>query len=275
MRDIVLVKGNIIGRSGNHVIKGWVALASSNVEKEAAEVMEGDLILDNNYSAKPYCIYVATGGVSTIAKNCICVLPHPSMVLQLYKNEIIKIHELMNVLVPEHLKSTHFRQQYIDVIGSLELFINELLACLVLGQKEFYDVFISKSAYKIPLSKIVESANNLQKTIYKLIHTEVSHRLDRMGKIYHDVFDIFFPPLGKLGEKIKTRHDLVHRNGFQVKDKSLEYMDVSSDDVLSLIKVSNEFVETLYDSIEKKGIIGKWDEDYDWINKTEHMHIGS
>lgn len=190
------------------------------------------------------------------------------MVLQLYKNEIIKIHELMIVIVPKHLMSTHFRQQYIDVIGSLELFINELLACLVLGQKEFYDAFISKSAYKIPLSKIVESANNLQKTIYQLIHTEVSHRLDRMGKIYHDVFDVDFPPLGKLGEKIKTRHDLVHRNGFQVKDKSLEYMDVSSEDVLSLIKVSNEFVDSLYDSLEKKGIIGKWNEDYDWINKT-------
>ena len=175
----------------------------------------------------------------------------------------------MNVLVPEHLKSTHFRQQYIDVIGSLELFINEMLASLVLGQKEFYNAFISKSAYKIPLSKIVESANNLQKTIYQLIHTEVSHRLDRMGKIYHDVFDIDFPPSGKLGEKIKTRHDFVHRNGFQVKDKSLEYMDVSSEDVLSLIKVSNEFVETLYESIVKKGIISKWDEDYNWINKTK------
>lgn len=269
MRDIVLVKGNIIGRSGNHVIKGWVALASRNIEKEALEVTEGDLILDNNYSAKPYCIYVATGGVSAIANNCIFVLPHPSMVLKLYKNEIIKIHELMNVLVPEHLKSTHFRQQYIDVIGSLELFINEMLASLVLGQKEFYNAFISKSAYKIPLSKIVESANNLQKTIYQLIHTEVSHRLDRMGKIYHDVFDIDFPPSGKLGEKIKTRHDFVHRNGFQVKDKSLEYMDVSSEDVLSLIKVSNEFVETLYESIVKKGIISKWDEDYNWINKTK------
>ena len=58
MRDIVLVKGNIIGKSGNNVIKGWVALASCEIEKDAVEVIEGDLFLDKNYSTKPYYIYM-------------------------------------------------------------------------------------------------------------------------------------------------------------------------------------------------------------------------
>ena len=266
MRDIVLVKGNIIGKSGNHVIKGWVALASCEIEKDAVEVIEGDLFLDKNYSTKPYYIYVSTGEVTAIANNCICVLPHPSMVLKLYKDEIGKIHELMNVPVPEHLKSTYYRQQYIDVIGSIELFISELMSCLVLGQKDFYDAFISNSAYKIPLNKIEECANNMQKTIYKLIHSEVSHRLDKMEEIYHGVFNVDFPPLGKISEKIKTRHDLVHRNGFQVKDKSLKYVNISAEDILSLINVSNEFVDALYMSFENKGIITRWNDDSAWIN---------
>lgn len=269
MKNIVLVKGNIIGMSGNHVIKNWYALVSCNIETEVEEVIEGDLVLDKYYIARPYCIYAATGNVSTITHDCICTLPRPSMVLQLYKDEIEKIQELMNVSIPEKLVSTYYRQLYIGGVGTLELFLDELLSCLVLGYKEFYENFIKKTAYKIPLSKVEESAKNMQKTIFQLIHNEVSHRLDKMGIIYHDIFDVAFPPIGKMSEKIKTRHDLVHRNGFQVKDKSLKYMNIAKSDVISFIEASNEFVTLLYNSLEGKGCISKWSEDYDWIT---HFH---
>lgn len=266
MRNIVLVKGNIIGISGNHVIKDWISLAPCGIEKYAEEVIEGDLVLDSNYLAKPYYIYAATGGVSTISSNCISILSHPSMVLQLYKDEIEKIQELMNVSVPEHLKSTYVRQLYIGVIGAFELFLDELLSCLVLGQKEYYDAFVKKTAYTIPLSKVEDSARNMQKTIFRLIHNEVSHRLDKMETLYNKIFDVVFPPTGKMSEKIKIRHDLVHRNGYQVKDKTLKYVSIVDKDVSTLIKAANEFVDSLYKSLERKGCISKWCEDYEWIN---------
>ena len=43
MRNIVLVKGNIIGTAGHHHATEWVALAPESWEGEAAQVIEGDL----------------------------------------------------------------------------------------------------------------------------------------------------------------------------------------------------------------------------------------
>lgn len=269
MRNIVLVKGNIIGKSGNHIVKEWFALVSCDIEKYVEIVVDGDLVLDTNYSAMPYYIYAATGGVSTGVSNCICTLSRPPMVLQLYKDEIGKIQELMKVPIPKHLVSTYYMQLFIGVIGALELFLDELLSCLVLGQKEFYDAFLNNCSYKIPLSKVEDSAQNMQKTIFQIIHNEVSHRLDKMGKLYKEVLGVDFPPVGKMSEKIKTRHDLVHRNGFQVNDKSLRFVDISDKDILSLIGTSNNFIDSLYRSLEEKGCIAKWNEDDDWINNFD------
>lgn len=46
MRNIVLVKGNIIGTAGHQHATEWVALAPESWEGEAAQVIEGDLVLD-------------------------------------------------------------------------------------------------------------------------------------------------------------------------------------------------------------------------------------
>ena len=55
MRNIVLVKGNIIGTAGHHHATEWVALAPESWEGEAAQVIEGDLVLDEKYQIIPYC----------------------------------------------------------------------------------------------------------------------------------------------------------------------------------------------------------------------------
>ena len=49
-------------------------------EDNVVEVYEGDLILDDTYKAKPYCIYAATGGVVALGtKRYMC---YPLALLQ-------------------------------------------------------------------------------------------------------------------------------------------------------------------------------------------------
>lgn len=66
MKDIVFVKGNIIGKSGCHVVKEMISLLTDLDEDNVVEVYEGDLILDDTYKAKPYCIYAVHKGSGTM-----------------------------------------------------------------------------------------------------------------------------------------------------------------------------------------------------------------
>ena len=55
----------------------------------------------------------------------------------------------------------------------------------------------------------------------------------------------------KLGQYIKTRHDMVHRNGNSVSDHSLQYIDVTNEDIQGLIDVCNQFVRDLMEKLKE------------------------
>ncbi len=64
MKDIVFVKGNIIGKSGNHQVKELIAWAGDDWKKIADKIIAGDLILSANNILKPYKIYCAAGEIT-------------------------------------------------------------------------------------------------------------------------------------------------------------------------------------------------------------------
>lgn len=264
MANVVLVKGNIIGMSGCHVVKEF-CLVSEYYAEYALKVIEGDLILDEHAQTLPYCIYAATRGVSTLGIGTLQVLFRPLNIYSLYQREINKIQELMQVPIPQHLQSVQYRILYIGVVSVLEFFLTELFCSLVLGDKDYYDSFISNSQVKIPLSKLEQSAANMQKTIHKAIHDYNAHDLKKMSKLYKKVLDVSFPDYSNLASNIETRHDMVHRNGFEVSDKTIKYIDITKDRLLSLIDTCNEFVEQLWRNMQTP--VRKWNED---IRLFEH-----
>ena len=46
MKDIVFINGNIIFKSGDHLVKELVAFASDEWKKRAENIIEGDLVID-------------------------------------------------------------------------------------------------------------------------------------------------------------------------------------------------------------------------------------
>ena len=135
----------------------------------------------------------------------------------------------------------------------------ELLGSFVMGDKDYFDAFIEKSQVRIPLSKLIESASDIPQAIHKAIHEFNAHDLRKMNNIYKAVLNISFPDYGELSSKIKTRHDLVHRNGYEVKDKTVKYIEITHSMILELISICNAFSEQLMIILQTH--IEKWDRD--------------
>lgn len=257
MKNKVFVRGNIISYSGFQLGKSFVTLASDDYEEGAIEVIDGDLILNHNDRIIPYYNYVANGGVTVVGGNIGC-LPSPSNVIKLYTDEIEKIERLFHLSVPDDLRSTYNRQLFIGVIGSLELFLTEMISCLVLGDEDYYHAFLEKTNYKISLRDIEEGNLILDRAVYKVIHGINTHKLGDVKNLFQNVFGISFPSTQKIGEYVATRHDLVHRNGNSAEDRTLKYVEIPDEKIVSLIKVCNDFVSELMKALDEP--IKKWND---------------
>ena len=143
MDKIVYDKVNIVACSGNHFAKGFICLATEDYEKDAIEVIDGDLILNKNDHIKPFCVYAVRGGVTAAGGN-LGWIHYPEDVYDLYKKELEQIRELIQLEIPSYLRSAYNRQLYISVIGAIELFITEMISSLVMGDKFYYNEFHNK-----------------------------------------------------------------------------------------------------------------------------------
>lgn len=256
MRNIVLVKGNIIGTAGHHYATEWVALAPESWQTEAVQVIDGDLVLDENYQIMPYCIYCATGGVTALGVNMISASYGPTYIKEQYHCSIQETKQLLQIVVPEQLHSNYYKLIYIGVIGCLESFITELLACLVLGNRDFFSLFVQKYNYKISLGEIENLSKNMLHTVFDIIYKINAHDLKKIKDLYSQVFSINFPSTAELGKMIKIRHNLVHRNGYKIDHNVLKQEDINTTDILLLINVCDKFVEELFN--ELSDCINKW-----------------
>ena len=255
MAKIVYVKGNIIAYSGTHIAKDFICLAPKEYEQDAVEVIDGDLILYNKDHVKPFYVYAASGGVTAAGGDLGCHY-YPDGVYDSYKKELEQIRELIQLEIPSHLRSAYNRQIYISVIGALELFITEIISSLVMGDEFYYNEFHYKSNSKISLSDVEADDNALDKAIYKVIHKINAHDLKYVKNLFKNVFDVKELDTQRLGEYIKTRHDMVHRNGNSVNDHSLQYIEVTDENIQGLIDVCNQFVQNLMLNLE--GPIKHW-----------------
>lgn len=250
MSRIVFVEGNIVAYKGWHVAKGFVALATDVYKENAVEIINGDLNLYKEGQLIPYYIYAARYGVTAVDGN-LGYMHAPANVLDLYKSEIDKIKRISSLPISDDLKPTFNRQLFIGVISALELFITELITCLVLGDEYYYHKFIKNTDYKVPLKDIDLGRSQLDKAIYNVIHNINTHRIKEIKILLKDVFDVVMPNTTDLGRFIKIRHDLVHRSGYKTEDRSLHYINVTDDFLKELIKVSEIFVDEMMCAFEK------------------------
>ena len=108
--------------------------------------------------------------------------------------------------------------------------------------------------------------------MFEIIYRINAHDLRKIKEIFTLVFFIDFPSIAELGAMIKTRHDLVHRNGYKIKNNILVQEDITTSDILSLIDACdilvNELTKKLTDSIKK------WESEMlDMAHNEEMNHV--
>lgn len=66
---------------------------------------------------------------------------------------------------------------------------------------------------KFDLSEIYDKFDKLRDIVKIELVEVIYHDLPKVKGMYQDTFQIEFPEIGDLMKVIKTRHDMVHRNG--------------------------------------------------------------
>jgi hypothetical protein len=244
MKDIVFVKGNIIFKSGDHLLKELVAYAGEEWEKIAEEIKNGDLTITDENILMPYTIYCASKEISTNG-NFISGMQRPDDVIRIFKEEISNLQKLRKEKISSELVAVLNRQIYIGVVGTMELFLCDFLYSMVLGSRKYYNKFCENSSRHFKLKEITTKNWRIRNGVTKTIIETNYHRIEEIKRTYKKIFELDFPPTEKLEKLIFTRHSLVHRNGFPTKDS--EYIKVSAVMIDELILE----VQTLVNHITK------------------------
>jgi len=246
MDNIIFVNGNIIFKSGDHQVKELISHASNKWKTIAKVEYHVDFEITNKDILKPYCIYCASKEITTYGNN-ISGLQSPKDVIQIYREEINNLQRIRAQNLESDLIDALNRQIYIGVIGTMELFLCDFLYCMVLGTKKHYKKYLEKSNQTYTLSQITNSQWKTQKAVTDIILGTNYHQIRIVKSIYENVLSIEFPKTDELEKLIKTRHNLVHRNGFP--SKNSEYVKINENKLDKLFLVVNNLINFI---IKKK-----------------------
>ena len=82
----------------------------------------------------------------------------------------------------------------------------------------------------------------------------IYHDLPKVKNMYQDSLKIAFPEISELMLIIKTRHDMVHRNG---KDKDGKIIEITESIIDEIIEIVEEFVMDIESKIKNEEVLKK------------------
>jgi hypothetical protein len=253
MKDIVFVEGNLIFKSGNHQVKELVAYANDKWRQIAEDIHEGDLIVSKDDILASYKIYCAASEVASYG-NFISGMQRPQNVINIYRQEIENLKKLQTQTIDDELINVLYRQIYIGVVGSMELFLCDFLYSMVLGTRKYYKRFCEQASRPFQLKEVSSKQWSVQEAVKRTILETNYHRINDVRNLYNRVIEIDIPKSKRLEELIMTRHSLVHRNGIP-SDKS-EYINVNDAMISELFFEVEILISTIINN--KRAEIEDW-----------------
>lgn len=165
---------------------------------------------------------------------------------------LIQLQELSNISIKQNLENSFFKLLYVNIITILETYLRDtFLNKLFLGDalKKFIETNkdILKKNYR--LCDIYQHNNFVNDEIKEYISEVLWHNLPKVSEFYKIAFEVNFPEFGNLFKAVKTRHDIVHRNG---KDKDDVEFQIYKKDVIALLQDVENFVKNLEQNFKDK-----------------------
>lgn len=168
-------------------------------------------------------------------------------------DEIEKLKELNDVYLEKiELQETLRRQIFSGAITCLEDYLSTTLIQNVLNNEEYFKKFVKTfkgiKNRKFELSEIYDKLNEIRDIVKKELVDVIYHDLPKVKKMYQDTFGIDFPDIKDLISFVKTRHDMVHRNG---KNKDGQKIEITKKIVVDVIEKVESFVKDIDEKITK------------------------
>lgn len=144
--------------------------------------------------------------------------------------------QLASADLAEGLVNKYRQMLYANVVGALEAYLCERFMQLVLQDEENFRKFVSTypryKEVKVGLRDIFITLDKLREVVKKELLDFVWHRLNNVKEMFKDTLGVEIINIGPLIKAVKTRHDIVHRNGVNKDDEDVL---VTPEDLLALI----------------------------------------
>lgn len=253
---VIKVEGEIVASSQKQYAQNWVCL---EVEQAIVDVdtysydrvthsVKSNLILNDTKRAVPYAIYYTEKGIGTKAKGDIVAYPGFEAAWEYYKENISKIHQVLESGVTKELSQPLYRGLFTDVFSILELFLSDLILCLIYSNENFY--YKAVQYYQIKFINSKKANLCLETRIHEFFFKEVVyHRFDKVRKMYKQIVGVNLPNSKELKTYLYKRNNIVHRFSLSNIDRMCVTI-INKEDILDLIKTTDEFVNQLVDKIK-------------------------
>lgn len=156
------------------------------------------------------------------------------------------IRQLADTPVDDKAGPCLFRLLYVNVVTTLETYLSDAFTNTVLNSslllRRFVETTPDFKKQKLSLADLFTAMDDIEEIAKDHLRQLVWHDLARVKPMYRDVLDVDFPDSTPIFRAVKTRHDLVHRNG---KTKEGEVIPIDKGHVLALAGEAEQFVHEI------------------------------
>lgn len=226
MERKIYVKGMILITATKYKCKNMICMADESYA-EGAEIIEGDLVIDDDYETSSDTIYIASEGITEIGN---CSPPNAiEDILKIYENSIYELQQLLTLEISDNnISFTRFKYIFVGIFGAMEAFLCDVCRCYTMKDEKYMKRYLkaneSLKNEKINLIDIYDKYSKLNSLIDERIQSMLYYKLWVVKDIFEKTFNISFPDIKDIMPYVETRHNIVHRNGRTPKGKSI-YID--------------------------------------------------
>ena len=162
----------------------------------------------------------------------------------IFVNELDSLAKLNDVkLDSDKMNNILKRQIHIGLIALMECYLQDTFTSLVFQHKLYLEKFVTThpdfSKRKFELRDVFEQYRTIEETVRTVIRETIYHDLPKVRQMYRSTFVMDFPDIKDVITCVKTRHDLVHRNGTT---KAGYQITLSSYHISESISIISKFV---------------------------------
>lgn len=253
----IRVKGEIVVKSQKHYAQGWICKSTAteidedNVKFEYdpnTHTVISDLILDENTHAAPYATYISDKDITCyIGSGTIVSCKGYRAAYYYYRDSIRRkrrqLHEI-DKLESEIINSLN-KTIYLDLFSIFELFLSDLILCLIYSNKEVYN----KAILSVSKKKNIDGDMATKMHTYYLGKV-VYHQLDKVNLIFNQLLGLSLPDYTEFGKYLDIRNDIAHRCSYS-KENRMRITTIKKEEVLGFMNMINHFVEELMNNIKE------------------------